>query len=130
MCFYENPAGALMGMALDLLVNLRRFGVFTALRLPVRENRFASLFIRSPLLCHQVLYVVELFTEDPNRALVKGIFQNFIVWCLGHEEVSKPGIEPAPHQQPKPLQWQCQTLKQLLNKRSLKCIFCLLIARL
>ena len=41
----------------------------------------------------------------------------FIFWLhLWHVEVLRPGIKPKPRQQPKPQQWQCQSLNLLSHQ--------------
>ena len=53
--------------------------------------------------------------------LVEVLFFFFLFWwCLWHVEVPRPGTEPDPQQQCKPLQWQCQILNPLHN-RTLVC---------
>ena len=53
--FTKNLAGALTGIALNLLINLERFDIFTILCLPIHEHRFVSPFIRFPLIFHHDL---------------------------------------------------------------------------
>ena len=48
-----------------------------------------------------------------------GFFMNFFSWpCLWHEAVPGPGVEHAPQQRPKQLQWQHQILNLLCRKRT------------
>ena len=71
---------------------------------PVLAN-FAPSFLFSFLPSLFVVIVIGIF-----------IFLPYFLPHPWHAEVPRPGIEPAPRQQPKPLQWQCQILNLLCHQ--------------